>query len=121
MTVLESLDLYAEGWTKGDAEIILQSVSNDNVFDNPNSGLITKSDFKEYLAGMKQTVAGLCNGNLPDQFMELSEVVTKDENGAVTAWCWWEISGTKIKGSGLVKADEKGVQSETITYYSKLT
>ena len=120
MNALDALSLYAEGWTKGNAEVILQSVSNDYVFDDPNTGLITKGNFSDYLAGMKQTVTELCNGNVPDPFMELSEVITKDENGIITAWCWWEIPGTTIKGSGLIKVGENGVQSETITYYSKL-
>ncbi len=120
MNAIDSLGLYAEGWTKGDAEIILRSVSDDYVFDDPNAGLITKTDFADYLAGMKQTVADLSDGNLPDPFMELSEVVTKEEGGIVTAWCWWEIPGTHIKGSGLIKVGSQGVQSETITYYTKL-
>ena len=37
------------------------------------------------------------------QFMELSEVVSHEEEDGLTAWCWWAIPGTEIKGSGLIK------------------
>jgi hypothetical protein len=35
--------------------------------------------------------------------MELSEVVTEEKEGVTTAWCWWAIPGTDIKGSGPIK------------------
>jgi hypothetical protein len=52
--------------------------------------------------------------------MELSEVVTEEKEGVLTAWCWWAIPGTQIKGSGLIKVGSEGVQSEMLTYYTKL-
>jgi hypothetical protein len=52
--------------------------------------------------------------------MALTEVVTHEEEGVLTAWCWWAIPGTSIKGSGLIKINAQGVRSEVITYYSKL-
>jgi hypothetical protein len=52
--------------------------------------------------------------------MELSEVISEEKDGMLTVWCWWEIPGTEIKGSGLIKSNQDGVQSEVITYYTKL-
>ncbi len=52
--------------------------------------------------------------------MEFSEVVTREDEGILTAWCWFAIPGTDIKGSGLIKVDSEGVRSEVITYYTKL-
>ncbi len=52
--------------------------------------------------------------------MELSEVVTQENEEVITAWCWWAIPGTDIKGSGLIKVRADGVRSEVITYYTKL-
>ena len=74
-----------------------------------------------YLGGLKEIVASLCDGQVPDQFMELSEVLTQEEEGVLTAWCWWAIPGTELKGSGLIKVDPTGVRSEVITYYMKLS
>ncbi len=120
MSAAEHLGTYAEGWTKGDRDTILKAVSDDFTFDDPNAGRIAKGEFAEYLSGMKEIVRSLRGGNLPDPFMELSEVVTQENEGVLTAWCWWAVPGTEVKGSGLIKVGDDGVRSEVITYYTKL-
>ena len=52
--------------------------------------------------------------------MELTEVTTGEDDGVLTAWCWWSIPGTAIQSSGLIKAGEIGVQSEKLAYHTKL-
>ena len=120
MSTSEHLGTYAEGWTKGDADTILKAVTDSYTFDDPNTGVISKNEFANYLSGLKETVSSLCGGTLPEPFMELSEVMTDEKEGVLTAWCWWAIPGTEIKGSGLIKVGTKGVRSEIITYYTKL-
>lgn len=121
MSAAEYLADYAKGWSMGDASTILRSASQDYVFDDPNVGKISRDEFADYLAQMKETVRSQLGGKLPEMFMELSEVVTLEEDGAVTAWCWWAIPGTAIRGSGLIKVGSEGVRSEVITYYTKLS
>ncbi len=120
MSAADHLGMYAEGWTKGDADTILKAVSDDYTFDDPNAGKIAKSEFAEYLSGMKETVRSLRGGSLPDPFMALTEVITQEEEGILTAWCWWAVPGTEIQGSGLIKVGAEGVRSEVITYYTNL-
>ena len=120
MSTSEHLGKYAEGWTKGDAATILQTVAESYTFDDPNTGIISKNEFANYLSGLKETVSSLCGEALPEPFMELSEVLTDEKEGVLTAWCWWSIPGTEIKGSGLIKVESEGVSSEVITYYTKL-
>jgi hypothetical protein len=120
MSTEDHLGAYAEGWTKGDTETILSVLSDDYTLDDPNGGKIQKSEFADYLAGMKEAVRSLCGGSLPEPFMELTETITLEEEGVLTAWCWWAIPGTEIKGSGLIKVDSSGVKSEVLTYYTKL-
>ncbi len=121
MSAAEHLGVYAEGWTKGDADTILKATSEGYTFDDPNAGVISKKQFAEYLSGMKDTVKTLRGGSLPEPFMDLSEVVTQENEEVITAWCWWAIPGTDIKGSGLIKVRADGVRSEVITYYTKLS
>ena len=121
MNATEHLSTYAEGWSKGDADIILKATAADYTFDDPNAGVVSKNSLSSYLGELKQTVASLCGGRVPDPFMELSEVLTQEADGVLTAWCWWVIPGTDIKGSGLIKVDSAGVRSEVITYYTKLS
>ncbi len=120
MGAAEHLGTYAQGWINGDADTILRAVSDGYTFDDPNSGAIPREEFARYLAQLKETVKALRGGNLPTPFMELSEVLTQENEGVITAWCWWAIPGTSIKGSGLIKVGADGVRSEVITYYSKL-
>ncbi len=120
MSAADHLGRYAEGWAKGDASIILQALADDYVFDDPNAGKITKSELTNYLSGMKEAVRSLRDGSLPEPFLQLTEVVTQDDDGVLTAWCWWEVPGTDLRGSGLIKVGAGGVHSEVITYYTKL-
>lgn len=120
MGAAEYLGLYAQGWTDGDSDAILKAASDGYTFDDPNSGIIPKKEFAQYLAGLKDAVKALRGGSIPTPFMELSEVVTQENQGVLTAWCWWAIPGTVIKGSGLIKIGAEGVRSEIITYYAKL-
>ena len=114
------LGLYAGGWAKGDASLILEAVSDDYTFDDPNSGIITKPNFSSYFDELKNTIKQQCDGIIPDPFMELSEVVIDEGEGITTAWCWWAVPGTELKGSGLIKVGVFGVKSEVIAYYTKL-
>ena len=121
MNALDHLGRYAEGWSSGDAELVVQAIIDDYILDDPNAGKITKDKFSDYLNDMKETVKTLCNGNLPQPFMELTEVLTSEENEITTASCAWAIPGTSIKGAGLIKVNASGVISEVLTYYTSLS
>ncbi len=120
MSAADYLGTYAEGWTNGDSVAILSVASDSFVFDDPNAGKISKGEFAEFLSGLKATVASIRGDEHEGPFMNLSEVVTKDDDGVLTASCWWEIPGTDIQGSGLIKVGSDGVVSERIAYYTKL-
>lgn len=121
MNATDHLGTYAEGWSKGDADTILKATAASFTFDDPNFGVVSRDALSGYLGELKETVASLCDGRVQDTFMELSEVLTQEDEGTLTAWCWWAIPGTEIKGSGLIKVDQTGVLSEVITYYTKLS
>ncbi len=120
MNAGDMLGRYAEGWTKGDAEMILSAASESFVFDDPNAGAIAREDFAEYLAGLREAVTAIRGAESGDSFMEISEVVTQEADGGLSASCWWAFPGTEIQGSGLIKVGSDGVKSERIAYYTKL-
>lgn len=121
MSALEHLGKYAEGWSNGDADMVLRAVTNEYVLDDPNEGKISKSEFSNYLNGLKEAAKTLCNGNLPEPFMEITEVLTLEEDEVTTASCAWVVPGTDIRGAGLIKVNSSGVLSEVLTYYTKLS
>ncbi len=120
MSAADYLGTYAEGWTNGDSETILSVVSDSFVFDDPNAGKVSKGEFAEFFSGLRATVASIRGDEHEGPFMELSEVVTKEDGDGLTASCWWSIPGTDIQGSGLIKVGSDGVVSERIAYYTKL-
>ena len=118
MNASDHIGTYAEGWTNGDPLMILKATTDDFVFDDPNAGKITKSDFVVYFKELKNTVDSLRGGIEHPHFMDFTEVVPKSDGDIVTVWCWRAIPGTKIQGSGLIKATSEGIISERITYYA---
>jgi len=120
MNAGDYLGRYAEGWTKGDAEIILSAASGSFTFDDPNAGTIARENFTEYLGGLRDVAAAARGGEVGEIFMELTEVLTQETDGVLSASCWWAIPGTDLQGGGLIKIGSDGVDSERITYYTKL-
>ncbi len=120
MSAAQHLGSYAQGWIDGDAEVILEVTAEGYAFDDPNAGRIPKSGFAAYLDGLKALAAARRGGTLPEPFMALSEVVTEERDGVLTAWGWWSIAGADLQGSALIKVGPEGVRSEVVTYYTRL-
>lgn len=120
MTASDHIATYAQGWTKGDPLAILKATAESYVFDDPNSGKVTKSDFVVYFNELKSKVESLRGGIVHPHFIEFTEVVPKSEGDVITVWCWRSIPGTKIEGSSLIKATDEGIVSERVAYYSAL-
>ena len=119
MAAGDYLNQYAEGWTEGDTQIIMGSLADSFQLDDPNAGKITKPALAEYLTGMWQMVEGI-RGKTNDPLLDITEVVTQEEQGVLTAWVWWAVPGTPIQGSGLIKVGDQGVLSERLCFYTKL-
>ena len=120
MSRADHLAAYAEGWTNGDSDKLVSTLDDSFVLDDPNHGRITKSEIPAYLDGMKALVAELRGGAENPHLVELTEVVTVEDNGVLTAWCWWSVPGTSIEGAGLIKVADEGVVSERLVYYTAL-
>ena len=119
MAAGDHLNQYAEGWTKGDAATILESLDSSYEMDDPNARVIKKAGFAEYFEAFKGQVAGI-RGQNSATLIELTEIVTQAEGDNLTAWAWWAVPGTPIQGAGLIKVGPNGVSSERLTFYTKL-
>ena len=120
MSAADHLGTYAMGWATGDADTLLTALADEYTFDDPNAGTFPKSSMPEYMEMFKEQIRAARGGDLPDPLLEVSELVTREEGDSTTAWCWWSVPGTEIKGGGLIKAGPEGIRSEVITYYTKL-
>ena len=119
MAKTDHLNRYAEGWIKGDAGIIVSSLDDKYELDDPNAGKISKQAFSEYMASFWQQVEAI-RGKVDQPLLEVSELLTQEVEGTLTAWVWWLVPGTDIQGSGLIKVGDRGVLSERLAFYTKL-
>ena len=117
MSASDHLGRYAEGCIKGDPDTVVSSLADEYVLEDPPAGQISKSGFREYFLGVKEQVQSMGGGG--DPFMEITELLTGDQDGVLTAGAWWEILGTPIEGGGLIKVTDNGVISERLTYFAK--
>ncbi len=120
MTVAERIEAYLQAWVTGDVSSLLAQFADSFLFDDPNVGRITRPGFKTYMEGIMANVERVRDGRKCENFVELSEIVSKHEDdGTATLWYWWAIAGTTIEGSSLVKIGPEGVRSEIYCYYAR--
>ena len=110
------LDMWLTGWRTGDAEMVLQSVADDFVHDDPVDGRFGKAEFAVYLEQLFASEAPFVTRAGETVFEEISDVVVHEEGGGLMAWGWWQTASAE--GAGLVRVGPKGVLSEKTAYYS---
>ena len=106
MARADFLQQYAEGWSKGDASIVVASVDDSYQLDDPNSGSIPKTGLSEYVAGLVELVDNIRGTSGQQPFMEFAELVTSEEGNLLTAWAWWSIPNTSIQGAVSMRHEE---------------
>jgi hypothetical protein len=120
MSIHDYIASYAEGWSLGDTEKIMNAAAPDLILDDPNIGKINRDALPDYIAGLKNAVAQLRAGDRHEMLMEMSEVVIKDDDEPVSIWAWFTVPGTALAGSALIKVTDRGVVEERIAYYTAL-
>lgn len=106
------VDLWLEGWRKGDVEMVMSAVTEDFVHDDPIDGRFTRTEFAAYLETLFATQC------TPEGFETITDVVTFEEGGVETTWGWWKTLAAPLEGAGLVKARPDGVYLEKVSYYT---
>jgi hypothetical protein len=105
------VDLWLEGWRKGDAAMILSSVTEDFVYEDAVDGRFTKADFAVYLKWL------FAAEGTPEGFETITDVLREEKDGEEIAWGWWRTLAVPAEGAGLVKARADGVYEERVAYY----
>ena len=79
------LEMWLMGWRAGDAEMILHSVADDFVYDDPVDGRFGKAEFAVYLDKMFASEAPFVTSAGDTVFEEISDVVVREQEGELTA------------------------------------
>ena len=110
----EKRKAYGEGWDTWNADLLLSSLTDDFVFDDPAMPEpVIKANMAEYMAGWKDRVKQLGGtGEIGSR-----DRVILDKDGAIVSWHWWSFVGTNYEGSAVTRTIDEGVQYERITYY----
>jgi hypothetical protein len=109
------LDAYKEGWRTGDAEMVLRSLADSFVYDDPVDGRFTKAEFGAYLE--KLFASDEASSGEDEAFESHSEEVVQETGGEETAWVWFKTATTQ--GAALKKAGPDGVRLERLAYYTR--
>jgi len=108
------LDAYKEGWRTGDAEMILRSLADSFVYDDPVDGRFTKAEFGVYLERL--FASDEASSGEDEAFESHTEEVLQERDGEETAWVWFKTATTE--GAALKKAGPDGVRLERLAYYT---
>lgn len=105
---------YIDGWNSMDADKLMASITDDFVFDDPaDPAPVTRKDLVDYMPVWPARAARL--GGTFD--FEIADKVVQDSDGVLTEWYWWQLSGTRVSGSALIKTSDAGVMFEGLTYF----
>jgi len=97
-----------------DAEMLVSSVTDDFVFDDPaDPGPVTKAGLAQYMPNWPKKAKAL---GAAFEF-EITDKTVQDKDGVLIEWYWWKLAGTDVEGTAVIKTTENGVTSERLTYY----
>ena len=107
----DSLGLYAEGWTEGDADKILSACATSFQFGDPEKGPVLRQAFAAYFREFEQTVGRAASGT----FMDIEGVVAFEAGDKLVACCRWTTGAAKdVVGTGLIVVGDRGVEREDV-------
>ena len=116
----KNIDQYLEGWRIGDPSLSYSVTGEKFTYDDPNTGIIQKSEFIEFFEDFKQGVAELKGEAITSPFLNYYDTII-DRSGPIwTVWCWWHAAGSDFQGCALIKVGGEGILSEKISYYTRL-
>ena len=116
----EIIEQYLEGWRIGNGVMSLQVTANEFTYDDPNTGIISRSKFLPFFNGFKQSVSEITGKVSINPFLNYTDTVFDRKELVWIVWCWWCAGETNFQGSAIIKVSKIGVLSEKIAYYSKL-
>jgi len=105
---------YGGGWDTWDADLLLSSLVDDFVFDDPAMPEpVDRANMATYMTSWRDRVKSLGGtGEIGSR-----DRVTIDQDGAIISWHWWSFVGTNYQGSAVTRTTDDGVQYERIAYY----
>ena len=114
----EQRERYLQGWYQMDAELLLASTTHDFIFDDPaEPDPVTRDMLVDYMQRWDER-ARAAGGN--NEWI-LTHETRSDNNGILTDWEWWEVTGTELQSAAVVLTNDNGVFLERITYFDRKT
>jgi hypothetical protein len=107
------IDLWLEGWRRGDAAMVMSAVTDDFVHEDPVDRRFTKDEFAAYLEEL------FASEGMPEGYETIADVITFEQGGEETTWGWWRTLGAPSEGAGLVRARPDGVYLERVAYFTR--
>jgi hypothetical protein len=113
---IELREKYMQGWYQMDLDMLLATTAPDFIFDDPaEPEPVSRAALADYMQRWDTRVRALGS----DNEWCLTHQSRIDNNGVLTDWEWWQVTGTAIQGAAVVLTGNDGVQLERITYFDQ--
>jgi hypothetical protein len=113
---IELREKYRQGWYQMDLDMLLATTAPDFIFDDPaEPEPVSRAALADYMQRWDTRVRALGS----DNEWCLTHQSRNDNNGVLTDWEWWQVTGTAIQGAAVVLTGNDGVQLERITYFDR--
>ena len=116
----EFLKAYTDGMANLDVDMVMGSLADSYVMDDPNAGKIPKAAMKDYVAGFGAAVEGMRAASDSAPMLVINEEMTRDDGEQTTVLVWWNVPNTPMEGAGHIIVGDDGVRSERLSYYAKI-
>jgi hypothetical protein len=104
---------YIEGWYQMDEAMLMATVTDDFVFDDPaEPAPVTKDTLPVYMLSWEKRAR---EAGSKDEWL-ITDWVREDKDGVLTDWESWAVVGTDLQGMAMVKTSDDGVFLERISY-----
>ena len=110
----EHLQAYVDGLSDGDMEQTYGALDDSFVLYDPDCGEIPKADYKLYFTSLSMLVSRRGGDPAGKPFLEMNDLVFREEDEVLTAWARWRFPGTDMEGASLLRVGPTGLLSEQL-------
>ena len=115
-TRIELRERYIQGWYQMDLDLLLSATAPRFVFDDPaEPEPVTREMLASYMQSWDRRMraaGGINEWIFPHE-------TRQDQDGILTDWEWWQVTGSDLQGTALVLTSDEGVFLERITYFDR--
>lgn len=115
-TRIQLRERYIQGWYQMDLDLLLSATAARFIFDDPaETEPVTRETLANYMHNWDRRMRAAGGNNQ----WALTHETRQDQDGILTDWEWWQVTGSNLQGTALILTSDEGVYLERITYFDR--